>query len=138
MKAYQVMHKAWLSGFTLALGLTLTALLLPAETVLRLKIWAAQMWPWAQAISQSEEVAGLDKWVHAGLFGLLGLLGALAWRSGPYRPALLLSLLVLGAITEWLQQFVPGRSMSLGDWLADAAGALVGVGLVLMLATRRR
>jgi VanZ family protein len=45
------------------------------------------------------------------------------------RPALLLGLVVLGALTEWLQAYVPGRSMSAADWVADSAGALLGLGL---------
>ena len=33
-----------------------------------------------------------------------------------------------GASDEWHQTFVAGRSSELGDWYADAAGALAGAG----------
>jgi VanZ family protein len=34
----------------------------------------------------------------------------------------------IAALDEWHQQFVPGRSASLGDWVADVAGA----GIILL------
>jgi VanZ family protein len=35
---------------------------------------------------------------------------------------------LLGALDEYNQQFIPGRSgLSLEDWLADITGALTGV-----------
>jgi VanZ family protein len=38
---------------------------------------------------------------------------------------------LLGALDEYNQQFIPGRSgLSLEDWLADMSGALTGVGLL--------
>ena len=38
-----------------------------------------------------------------------------------------------GGSDEWHQSFVPGRSPTLGDWVADVAGVVLGYGLVLLL-----
>ncbi len=71
-----------------------------------------------------------DKLVHAGEYGLLGLLLVAAFSSTwpaacgarlAVAAALLASL--YGASDEWHQSFVPGRRATVGDWLADSAGA---------------
>ena len=36
-------------------------------------------------------------------------------------------LLAYGASDEWHQSFVPGRSVDVADWIADAIGVVVGV-----------
>jgi VanZ family protein len=36
----------------------------------------------------------------------------------------------VGALDEWHQDFIPRRSMSFADWIADSSGALVGILLV--------
>lgn len=122
-------HPVLVAAFVVMLGVTLVALLLPAPELLRLKLWVVRWWPWMLDLSRANDVPGADKWVHGGLFAVLGLLGALAWRGMRARPALLLGLVVLGALTEWLQAYVPGRSMSAADWVADSAGALLGLGV---------
>lgn len=72
----------------------------------------------------------LDKIAH---FSAYGILAALALRATltPHRLttmlAVLVSVSVLGAIDEWHQSFIPGRSMSFADWIADSAGATLGV-----------
>ena len=44
---------------------------------------------------------------------------------------------LLGALDEYNQQFIPGRSgLSLEDWLADMCGALAGVGLLRFLVAK--
>lgn len=57
--------------------------------------------------------------------------------------AVALVLGVLGALDEYNQQFIPGRSgMSIEDWIADMSGAIAGVGflslLVSALKTKKR
>jgi len=116
---------------------TLVALLMPADQVLRLKVWVAQQWAWARDLSRMDAAPGTDKWVHGALFAALGALGALAWRQPRRQWLLLLALLALGGLTEWAQHLVPGRSMSLADWLADAAGAALGLGLTRWLLRSR-
>jgi hypothetical protein len=122
-------HPVLVTAFVVMLGVTLVALLLPAQELLRLKMWVVRWWPWMLDLSRANDAPGADKWVHGGLFAVLGLLGALAWRGMRARPALLLSLVFLGALTEWLQAYVPGRSVSAADWLADSFGALLGLGV---------
>lgn len=73
--------------------------------------------------------AGADKWVHGGLFLILGL--SLAWgkertRSGVSGLLVLLMGVAYGAVDEWHQSFVPGRDSSVGDWVADSAGVVLG------------
>ena len=73
---------------------------------------------------------GTDKVVHGGLYLILGL--SLAWgksRTGSDIPGLLLLLLGLGygALDEWHQSFVPGRFSTVGDWVADSAGVMLGL-----------
>lgn len=44
---------------------------------------------------------------------------------------------LLGALDEYNQQFIPGRSgLSLEDWIADMSGAIAGVGLLRLLASK--
>ena len=44
---------------------------------------------------------------------------------------------LLGALDEYNQQFIPGRSgLSLEDWLADITGALTGVLLLRFLVAK--
>ena len=71
---------------------------------------------------------------HLIAYGILGFLLAAALQesgAGPRRAArLALVLAVLyGVSDEWHQSFVPGRDPSLGDLLADAIGAALGVTL---------
>lgn len=68
----------------------------------------------------------VDKAIHMGAFGVLAFLLALGAGRRLERhvlwaiPALGL---VLGVLDEFHQSFSPGRSVSLGDVLADFAGA---------------
>jgi len=83
-----------------------------------------------------------DKVAHFGEYGLLGLLGHTALtirgqREG-WRPALVLAAgLAWGGLDEWIQAHTPGRESTFSDWLADAAGVLVGIGVSAYLASRR-
>ncbi len=83
-------------------------------------------WPRIQVGSGS---LPLDKIVHFAMYGVLSALvlrATLTW----YRPrtflVVLVGLVILGAVDEWHQSFIPGRSMSFGDWIADSAGAVLG------------
>ena len=84
---------------------------------------------------------GADKLVHGGLFLILGLF--LAWgkaRTGSGVSLLLFFLIGVGygALDEWHQSFVPGRDASLGDWVADSAGVMLGLVLFSSFASRSR
>src|SRR5690348_11636657 len=77
---------------------------------------------------------GTDKLVHGGLFLALALSGS--WAR--IRPAVLAVVLLLYAAGSELIQTIPAlqRDGSIGDWLADAIGVLLGL-LVWSLVTRR-
>ena len=87
-------------------------------------------------------LAGTDKLVHFGLYAGLGYLVArsLLQHSLPGIAALgaLAIALAFGGIDEWHQQFIPGRSMDLADWRADATGAAVGILAALTIHRSRR
>jgi VanZ family protein len=72
-----------------------------------------------------------DKIGHFLVFGLLAtsLLRTPILRTSRW-PHLLAAVLIasgFGAFDEFRQSFTPGRSVELGDWLADTVGAAVAV-----------
>jgi len=84
---------------------------------------------------------GTDKLAHGGLYLILGL--SLAWgkaRTGSDVPVgvLLLVGVGYGAFDEWHQSFVPGRDLSVGDWVADSIGVMLGLLLFSSLSSRFR
>lgn len=113
--------------FWLALCATLVCLLAPANAVLAAKVWAASWLPMAATLDAMDATTYSDKLVHASMFALLGWLGARSWLLAPQRWRLVIGLLLLGVLTEALQSLIPGRSASLGDWLADALGVAAGL-----------
>lgn len=85
-----------------------------------------------------------DKVAHAAAFGLLAWLWIRAWRPRDGKAVGVQGLLPAwaisagyGAIDEWHQSYVPGRTASVADWIADASGAAVVVLLVLVLRAMR-
>lgn len=86
-------------------------------------------------------VPGLDKLVHAALFGVLAWLALQARARGGQRRlplwVLVVSIAMFAGADEWVQQFVPGRSADLLDWSADMSGVLVAV-LIFISAPARR
>lgn len=87
---------------------------------------------------------GLDKVAHFSAYAILAALSLRATLS-PLRLgtafAVILSVSALGAVDEWHQSFIPGRSMSFPDWIADTCGAVLGVlavRLIPFLTPRRR
>jgi VanZ family protein len=91
----------------------------------------------------AEEVS--DKTLHFAAYATLGLLVLRAMAGGEWRgvtagSALRAWLLTVayGASDELHQAFVPNRWVSLGDWLADAAGAGLAIVVALVWAMRGR
>jgi VanZ family protein len=78
---------------------------------------------------------GVDKLVHGGLFLALAVTG----RWAGLRRAALAVLLPLYAATSELLQAIPAlhRDATLGDWLADVVGVVLGL-LLWELLDRRR
>ncbi|MFM7726710.1 MAG: VanZ family protein [Flavobacteriales bacterium] len=82
-----------------------------------------------------------DKWIHGLLFFILA---ALAFLSTSQRRKLLNSFLIVfiaclayGGLLEYMQYtFTEERSGDILDWLADAAGALAGIGCAKLIDDR--
>jgi hypothetical protein len=81
-----------------------------------------------------------DKIAHTVLYAGLAflLMGALRWVAR-LRPASSIAVAfslasIYGIIDEYLQSFIPRRSMDVADWLADNMGAGIGVVTFMLLA----
>ena len=60
--------------------------------------------------------------------------GRLEWLNGNYWIWIAVSILIAslyGASDEFHQHFSPGRSSSVGDWVADSMGGAMGVFAVI-------
>ena len=115
-----------------------------------MKAWVLGWGPaalWAAVLFLLSELEGLglsaptgvDKLAHGGLYLIMGL--SLAWgkrRTGAGIPGLLLLLMgvAYGALDEWHQNFVPGRYSTVGDWVADSAGVMLGLVLFSRFSSR--
>jgi VanZ family protein len=83
-------------------------------------------------------VPHLDKAGHFAVYLVLGALLAHATARTGWPLALAVGLgVVYGMTDEVHQTFVPGRTATVGDWVADAAGVLAGVYLYSRLRARR-
>lgn len=63
-----------------------------------------------------------DKVTHAVAYGGLCAIGLLAFTNGRHRLFLVPALVAWGAMVEFGQRFVPGRSFELADMAANALG----------------
>lgn len=75
----------------------------------------------------------IDKIGHFTMYCILGLLAARAARQTWHRWGwgwFVAGGLILGALDEFQQRFIPTRSSDLLDWVADATGFLIGFWLV--------
>jgi VanZ family protein len=95
----------------------------------------------ASTLPSAPILPGIDKLVHAGLFGILSWL-ALQARDrdrGVHLPSWMLvsGLALFAAADEWLQRLVPGRTASIMDWMADIVGILIAVWLFAVAPARR-
>ncbi|HET9359309.1 MAG TPA: VanZ family protein [Vicinamibacterales bacterium] len=77
-----------------------------------------------------------DKGAHLLAYSVLGVLSVRAAGGGlPCRVTVPIALTALaitsgyGALDEWRQGVVPGRSQDIADWYADTAGAVIGIGV---------
>jgi VanZ family protein len=75
-----------------------------------------------------------DKWVHAGLFGLLTLLFCLPFHKSPFASShriyyfikIAVASSIWGLAMEFVQKFlITGRTFDLLDWAADSVGCFL-------------
>ncbi|MBA3827886.1 MAG: VanZ family protein [Taibaiella sp.] len=82
----------------------------------------------------------IDKWTHLILFGVFTFLwlGASLVRNTRKYILLFVFAVVTGSLIELLQGAFPslGRSMELGDAIADAIGGLLGLAMFYILSRR--
>jgi len=69
-----------------------------------------------------------DKVLHAGAFLTLAGLLDFSFPATPFGSRKITSLLAYGMAIEVVQHFLPFRTFSLLDWLADAVGIVLYVG----------
>lgn len=85
------------------------------------------------------EVSAFDKALHFTFYALFAVLLSrqISEGTGRWSAAALAVLIAVtfGAVDEWHQRFIPGRSTELADWRADSIGAAVGA---LAFAVARR
>ena len=87
------------------------------------------------------QVSTFDKAAHFSMYAVLaGLLTHHLTEITSRGRAALIAIAIavtFGAIDEWHQQYIPGRSTELADWRADSLGAVTGA-LLVAFVTRRR
>jgi len=118
MQALRRRPRAVLAGVVLLLlvGTTLPGSL---KAGIEGQLWSG--WPWSAS-------------AHFVLFALIAAIPA--YGKGRWWPLRALALVIaLALLTEWLQDFVPGRHPLLRDGLIDMAGAVTGLAIA---ALRRR
>lgn len=105
---------------------------LPGQWIEAVQFYIYSWWSWpASELVPSEFPT--DKIVHAFMFLLCAALFVRGWSVLRKRWYLVCVVLILyGMLTEVMQHFIPGRSASLGDLVADSIG--VGIGIMIALA----
>lgn len=103
-------------------------------------LWAAAIfWASSRPTVPLPSGWGTDKLAHFGAYTVLGFLLARGTAASRLSAGWAVVLGVLyGASDEVHQHFVPGRSVEVGDWVADALGVVAGVLLSSWLASSRR
>lgn len=85
--------------------------------------------------------AGSDKLVHLAAYAILGVLAlrAAAVNAAPPRTLALTlaAVAIFAAVDEWHQGFIPNRFADPADWVADVAGATLGIASFAALKLRR-
>ena len=78
-------------------------------------------------------IPGSDKLWHCGGYLLMALPVSFLCRSTARRIQVAAALIAYGILLEFLQGFVPGRSVEGADVLANSAGVILGIGLPELL-----
>lgn len=90
-------------------------------------------------------VPPFDKFLHAGTFGALAIFFGLWFTNARWeKNRLIVALycvglcLLAGVLDEYHQSFVPGRSVSVGDIIADVFGGTCGITLYALVKPWKR
>jgi VanZ family protein len=88
------------------------------------------------------QVSTFDKAAHFSMYCVLAALLTqhLSEVTRPWRAAIIAIAIatVYGAVDEWHQQFIPGRSIEFADWVADSLGAVTGAFMMALFLGRSR
>ncbi len=108
--------------------LRITTTLLVLGIILNLFFWGAH------PIAVNLLPTPLDKLLHGGTFTVLSCAIGLASGLQGFRmlSVAFFGALLIGALDEWHQVYLPGRHPSLDDLLADAVGSLAGAALLML------
>ena len=103
-------------------------------------LWAAAIFFLSSRHSvPGPELPGFDKAAHFCAYALGGFLLARAAAATGLAPAWAVALGWLYGISDEVHQaFVPGRSVELADWVADALGVAAGLYLYTVWQARRK
>ena len=101
---------------------------LPGTTVESLKRGWMLSLPHADKVAHALLYAGLSFL----LVGCLRVLGKLGQSSSITLSFAIASF--YGIVDEYLQSFIPRRSMDVADWMADNLGAVIGIGSFVLIA----
>lgn len=91
----------------------------------------------AQDLLPSEMTFTASKSVHVFSYAFMAVLVVWLPATPGQRLALWVLLALHGAVTEYIQTFVPGRFGSVGDVLIDLSGLCLGLALARYLLRRR-
>ncbi len=106
----------------------------PVALLLAFEFWLSSLPPWRLPLF-GPWFEGKDKVEHVLYFLFTGLLAVRAarfgegWGRAKTGVFLLLAAILWGCSDEIHQSFVPGRSVEIGDVLADVAGVAIAVGI---------
>jgi VanZ family protein len=64
----------------------------------------------------------LDKIIHAALYFIMGVLAYVSFNTLGKRSVMFVFILILGAVLELFQMYIPGRDISLHDAMANTSG----------------
>ena len=108
--------------------LRITTTLLVLGIILNLFFWGAH------PIAVNLLPTPLDKFLHGVTFTVLSCAIGLASGLQGFRmlSVAFFGALLIGALDEWHQVYLPGRHPSLDDLLADAVGSLAGAALLML------
>ena len=87
------------------------------------------------------QTSKIDKVLHFSIYTVFSYLltRQISYTTNRWRAAAIAVLIAMafGALDEWHQRFIPGRSTEFADWRADSLGAVLGAVACAAIARRR-